>query len=186
MIDIKTATTAELVAFYNDHAEKPVKKFADRKTAERRVAALIETLPSAYEQELINQYGTCTCPHCGVGLDNGVTTNDAQRYDNLPLLEKYEYMCLGCGEEFGPLIKGRSENRAAGIAASWTNPEIAAKRAQRSAVEVDGETYRSVRQAFVALGLPLREHIQFRMLLKEKGQMRDYDRNWKIIPLNYE
>lgn len=43
-IDITTATTAELVAFWNAHAEKPVKRFADRKTAERRVAALIETL----------------------------------------------------------------------------------------------------------------------------------------------
>lgn len=43
-IDITTATTAELVAFWNAHAEKPVKRFSDRKTAERRVAALIETL----------------------------------------------------------------------------------------------------------------------------------------------
>jgi hypothetical protein len=38
---IAAATTAELVAFYNAHAATPVKKFADRKTAERRVAALM-------------------------------------------------------------------------------------------------------------------------------------------------
>jgi len=37
---ISTATTAELVAFYNKHASTPVKKFADRKTAERRCRAL--------------------------------------------------------------------------------------------------------------------------------------------------
>jgi hypothetical protein len=39
-----TATTAELVAFYNKHAAKPVTKFADRKTAERRVATLLADL----------------------------------------------------------------------------------------------------------------------------------------------
>lgn len=49
-IDITTATTAELVAFWNEHAEKPVKRFADRKTAERRVAALVAELAAKQEQ----------------------------------------------------------------------------------------------------------------------------------------
>lgn len=43
-INVKTAKTAELVAFYNAHAFRPVKKFADRATAEKRVSALLETL----------------------------------------------------------------------------------------------------------------------------------------------
>ena len=43
-INVKTAATSELVAFYNAHSDKPVKKFADRATAEKRVAALLETL----------------------------------------------------------------------------------------------------------------------------------------------
>lgn len=47
MLNIKTAKTAELVAFYNEHADKPVKKFVDRATAEKRVAALIATLAPA-------------------------------------------------------------------------------------------------------------------------------------------
>ncbi len=41
MIDVTKATAAELVAYYNAHSGKsPIKKFADRKTAEKRVAAL--------------------------------------------------------------------------------------------------------------------------------------------------
>ena len=40
-MNISTASTAELVAFYNEHADRPIKKFADRETAERRVAALM-------------------------------------------------------------------------------------------------------------------------------------------------
>ena len=39
---IKAAKSAELVVFYNSHnADKPVKKFADRATAEKRCAALL-------------------------------------------------------------------------------------------------------------------------------------------------
>jgi hypothetical protein len=42
MIDINKSTTAELVAFYNANSGKsPIRKFADRKTAEARCAALI-------------------------------------------------------------------------------------------------------------------------------------------------
>lgn len=41
---VTAATTAELVAFYNANAIKPVTKFADRKTAERRVQALLDDM----------------------------------------------------------------------------------------------------------------------------------------------
>lgn len=40
IIDIKAATMAQLIAAFNHlNPDKPVKRFADRKTAERRVAA---------------------------------------------------------------------------------------------------------------------------------------------------
>lgn len=46
MFDVKTATTAELVAKHNElKADAPVKKFADRKTAEKRVQALLDAQP---------------------------------------------------------------------------------------------------------------------------------------------
>jgi len=51
MFDVSKATTAELVNYFNAHSGKsPIKKFADRKTAEKRVAALVpakKTLRSA-------------------------------------------------------------------------------------------------------------------------------------------
>lgn len=47
-IDVKSMTTAKLVEFYNIHnPSKPIKKFSDRATAERRCAALAESLISA-------------------------------------------------------------------------------------------------------------------------------------------
>lgn len=43
--DVKTAATSELIAKYNElNPDKPVKKFADRATAEKRVAAAMQAL----------------------------------------------------------------------------------------------------------------------------------------------
>lgn len=43
--DVIATKTADLVAFYNANSgSKPIKKFADRRTAETRVIALIESL----------------------------------------------------------------------------------------------------------------------------------------------
>lgn len=44
MINVKTATTAELISFFNKYSATPVKKFQDRATAERRVSAIIALL----------------------------------------------------------------------------------------------------------------------------------------------
>jgi hypothetical protein len=74
---------------------------------------------------------------------------------------------------------------SAGVAASWTKPEVRAARRQRSAVEVDGTIYPSVYKAFLALDLPVSVHIPFRGELKAKGEMSKYGHEWKIIPINY-
>ena len=47
MINVTTATTAQLIAFFNEHSEVQVKKFQDRKTAERRVSRIIELLEAS-------------------------------------------------------------------------------------------------------------------------------------------
>lgn len=50
MKNVTTATTKELVQFFNANCAvigaNPVKRFADRKTAERRVNAVIEAMPA--------------------------------------------------------------------------------------------------------------------------------------------
>lgn len=117
MLNISTATTAELVAYFNKHSAKPVKKFADRKTAERRVAALMVTLPKA------------------------------------------------------PAKKASpAKDRGEAIAASWQDKRVAAARATRHHVKAAGNTYKSVREAFMVLALPLGQHIKFRGALKAAGR----------------
>jgi len=99
MFDVTKAKMAELVTYYNANSGKPaIKKFADRKTAERRVAALV---PAA--------------------------------------------------------DKSKKPSKAKGT--------------MKSKVIVDGIEYRSVKQAFEKLKLPLGRHIGFRMKLKAAGKL---------------
>ena len=125
--NVPTATTAELLAFFNANTGgAQVKKFADRKTAERRVLALIAEI--AEEQSatpagraaansspvtktpVVGEFANC--PHCGVHLSNGYTTYDAMREDNLDVSDAtHEYMCLGCGGYFGPEL-AQAEKKA--------------------------------------------------------------------------
>lgn len=45
-MNVKTATTAQLVAFYNEHADKPITKFRARATAEKRCQELLDLVTS--------------------------------------------------------------------------------------------------------------------------------------------
>lgn len=174
MKTIADMTTAEMVAEYNALTGKSIKKFSSRAAGERQLTAARAAQPQqeptvTEEQHHIPELQLSHCPCCGIHLSNGYTTNTDQRENNLPLLDKHEYMCLGCGGEFGPLIKGRSEKRSVAISNSWNDAEIAAKRSRRDHVMANGSVYRSVRAAFVALKLPMGQHIKFRMALKESG-----------------
>lgn len=78
--------------------------------------------------------------------------------------------------------RNKSARRVAGAKSSWKDKAIADKRRQRNHVMVDGQEYRSVRQAYELLGLPMKEHIQFRGLLKEHGKLENYDHTWELVP----
>lgn len=177
MINVQTATTAELVAFYNANVAvtKQIKKFADRATAEKRVAALNSVAPivesNVYGFEI---HGHANCPSCGIDLRNGVSQH-GDDVNGKPLRhDTHEFECMGCGAGFGDLIKRAkpSLSRRAGIAASWAVPEVAAARSERTGTvsvakgdKVVGH-YRSVAHAYTLLGMSLKGHIQFRMALK--------------------
>lgn len=191
MINVAAATTAELVEFYNKYSgKKPIKKFQDRATAERRVAELRDA-KKAEDEPLIEQYGFAYCPHCGIHLANGVQDYDSMedhaKQENDPSCKiSHEFLCLGCGEEFGAVIEEKekpaaNELRSEAVAETWKDPEVKAKRSQRHKVRVDGKEYRSVRAAFLAFGLPMAKHIKFRMELKAEGQLNAFGHHWEVI-----
>lgn len=67
--------------------------------------------------------------------------------------------------------KKETTNRADAIKKSWTDPKVAAARSERTHVKASGKMFRSVKQAFEELGLPLEKHIRFRMQLKQVAEM---------------
>lgn len=140
-MNISTATTAELLAFYNEHANKPVARFSDRKTAERRVNELLAAIKFSKPS-----------PKKAAALAEAPANPD----------------------------------RGAAIAASWKDKAVAARRAQRNGVRVTdprgGEgNYKSVREAFVVLALPLGQHIKFRGALKQAGKGEFQGHKFKLL-----
>jgi hypothetical protein len=84
--------------------------------------------------------------------------------------------CHHCSTEYhtdGKIYKRpvASISRSAAIAASWANPEVAAARATRVEVVVEGMgAFKSVPAAFRALNLPMGRMIPFRLVIKAQGE----------------
>ena len=57
-VKFQSMTMPQLVSFYNRHSTKPVNRFSDRKTAERRCAELFESLLSNSDTKVMNQVTT--------------------------------------------------------------------------------------------------------------------------------
>jgi hypothetical protein len=57
-VKFSSMTMPQLVAFYNRHSTKPVNRFSDRKTAERRCSELFESLLSNSDSKVMNQVTT--------------------------------------------------------------------------------------------------------------------------------
>lgn len=171
---ITLAKTAELVAFYNANAVKTVTKFADRATAEKRVAQMITDMVAAAQ----------FCPMCDTLFNYG---HDITYAGAEGTKAGENYFHHHCGKTFRPdgsvpkASAPASADRSAAISATWADPEVAAARAARHKVFVEGRgEYRSVKAAFIALGLPVSKHIPFRMKLKASGQAL-FDRHSFVV-----
>ena len=118
--NVRTATTAELVAFYNTHASAPIKRFADRKTAERRCLELQATAaflnahpaPAPAAAPTPAAYVPGTCPACGSSSDITCGTV-VERHGRQDVVREHEAMCHACGHEFnyntGRPLRARAE-----------------------------------------------------------------------------
>lgn len=170
-------STAELLAEYNATTGKSTTKFASRAAGEKAVQKLRDTTArdadsgSSVTGYKIHEYHNC--PHCGIHLSNGVIEHGDEVGEKILKLKEFQFECMACGSEFGPALKKttKSITRSTSISESWNDQVVAEKRARRDAVEVNGVQYRSVAQAFQKLNLPMSKHIQFRMTLKETGEV---------------
>ncbi|WPK38436.1 hypothetical protein [Escherichia phage AV128] len=183
--DVIATKTADLVAFYNANSgSKPIKKFADRRTAETRVIALIESLNALDEPSNESPIPDAK-PREEVSSDvkthkaRAVVKKAEPTQEELDAMSDEEYEAFvksglndsaNCVVQNGTPSHRRSNSE--GIAKSWDNKEVAQKRLTRNGVIVEGVgEFKSVRVAFAALGLPDSKHIRFRMKLKEAGRL---------------
>lgn len=183
--DVIATKTADLVAFYNANSgSKPIKKFADRRTAETRVIALIESLNALDEPSNESPIPDAK-PREEVPSDvkthkaRAVVKKSEPTQEELDAMTDEEYEAFvksglndsaNCVVQNGTPSHRRSNSE--GIAKSWDNKEVAQKRLTRNGVMVEGVgEFKSVRVAFAALGLPDSKHIRFRMKLKEAGRL---------------
>ena len=183
--DVIATKTADLVAFYNANSgSKPIKKFADRRTAETRVIALIDSLNALDEPSNESPIPDAKSRE---EVSSDVKTHKARAVvkkaeptqEELDAMSDEEYEAFvksglndsaNCVVQNGTPSHRRSNSE--GIAKSWDNKEVAQKRLTRNGVMVDGVgEFKSVRVAFAALGLPDSKHIRFRMKLKEAGRL---------------
>lgn len=83
-------------------------------------------------------------------------------------------------------LPGIEEKRSAAAKATWAKKSVAQARATHHHVRVAGAEYRSVKQAFEALGLPLEKHVVFRMQLKTSGSGRAKFEGYTfvLVPIN--
>lgn len=183
--DVIATKTADLVAFYNANSgSKPIKKFADRRTAETRVIALIESL-NALDDPSNESPIPDAKPREEMSSDvkthkaRAVVKKSEPTQEELDAMTDEEYEAFvksglndsaNCVVQNGTPSHRRSNSE--GIAKSWDNKEVAQKRLTRNGVMVEGVgEFKSVRVAFAALGLPDSKHIRFRMKLKEAGRL---------------
>jgi len=170
--EIKAAKTADLVAFWNAKAEKPVKKFADRGTAEKRCISLLVALTALDEEhkskaaEAWEDLNVRPVVH----QPRQVSVKEEAPEENLDELTDEEFEAKVKAELNAKVEEKERKSNAAGIARSWSDPKVFEARMTRNGVLVEWagkrEEFKSVRAAFSALGLPDSKHIRFRMALK--------------------
>lgn len=102
IINVAEATTKDLVEFYNAHAEKPVKKFADRKTAERRVNELLATLTPTEPEAPVEPTPT---PTTGKKAKAAVKVDGKGEYSSLKVAFEELGLQMGVHQGFRKALK---------------------------------------------------------------------------------
>lgn len=167
MKEIKSMKSSEMVSEYNILTGKTITKFASRAKGEEQLLKAREKFSTAQKiVEVLESESAIGCPHCG--------ERRGQDFNN------GEYHCNSCDATYCEMENGkrkiwfknkRAKAASEGIKESWNDEQTRAARAIRNRVFVKGfGEFKSVKAAFVSLGLPLTKHIRFRIDLKNKKQ----------------
>ena len=183
MKQISTMSTAEMVVEYNTLTGKSIKKFSSRAAGEKQLAAARKEHPlkpiTAEKKPMTKKAYSLAdgCPHCGAKED--------QQHQQTQNGERV--FCHNCHAVYDTEGKVQqlpiSTTRSKAISESWQDKKVAEQRARRDNVSVKGVgTFRSVCEAFKKIGLPMNQHIKFRMEVKNagKGTFKTGDKSYEF------
>jgi hypothetical protein len=168
VINVQNASMAELLAYFNANSGKPpVKRFADRKSAEKRVLALPASAAPSNERTAMNDSGAFR-PFTVIGTDQPAAdaTTSAESAAAPPKKEA----TMAATKKKTTSKKKANGDRSAAVQATWDDPKVRKARATHHKVKVANTIYRSVIDAFKQLGLPMGRAIGFRLKLKAEGK----------------
>lgn len=196
---VELANAQERLSAYNEATGKSVKKFSSKAAGiKQTVKALTAKRDAIREQAEADEHrdgqeptdeekaevdaenlSKGACPLCGGDPGNqtpagkeGTVAGDERNFCHECEREYWR----ATGEEYTRRNPGRDISKS--ISDSWKREDVAEARKTRHGVHVlyvdcngeeHHEDYRSVKQAFEALGLPLGRHIKFRKELKAEG-----------------
>lgn len=163
--------TRDMVEEYNRLTAKNITKFSSREAGVKQLTKAREAFLAnkpVEEDKKEEAFNEIACPKCGETHDQTYAGKEGTAAGD-------RLFCHHCNTEYypnGKIYKQQKDSttRGAAIAESWNNPEVASKRKQRTHVTVNGASYNSVADAFTKLGLPMGQHIKFRMELKAEGK----------------
>jgi len=183
--NISTIDGKELLAFYNSKADKPIDRFSSRKTAEKRVLALLgdadpivaDMAPWPFPKAADMAPWPFPKNPIPVGESAEEESEESEESEETAEEEAARIEAEASAERAThkdaakpSKATGARRSNSAGVAASWLDPETRATRLTRDGtiVTVDGATsaHQSVRAAFRAYRLPDSAHIRFRLKLK--------------------
>jgi hypothetical protein len=181
---VEAAATKELIAYYNAHATKAVTKFADRKTAVKRCVDLMMERGDWNEADVVETSAEVQQEEAADAAEQDAAPVEGDKKFVWPFAAAGEETkestaakaALDAEAEAKPVTRKPSSgaSNAAGVAASWCDPEVAKARLTRDGVQVtvgdDVQTFKSTRDAFRALRLMDSKHIRFRGILKAAGR----------------
>lgn len=190
---IEAAPTKELVAYWNAHATKAITKFTDRATAVKRCVDLMMER-GEWDEEAENEEDPNTVEAAEKASEAEAQNDAAENGNSMDTSDadkNYVWPFGKPGEETPEQLAAKAAldekaepkkvtkkpssgaSNAAGVAASWADPSVAAARLTRDGVSVtigdDVQTFKSTRDAFRALRLMDSKHIRFRGILKANG-----------------
>lgn len=164
-INVKTATNQELLAFYNANSGKDqVKRFATREAAERRVNALLGSVPAAKPKA-----------EAKAAIERIKAVRKAKGAESIGDAIAKAAATNGKAKKATATAIGDATKK------SWSDKKVAEARSTKNKVMVAGVEYKSVRAAFQALKLPDSKHIKFRGELKAAGRAEFEGHKFKIV-----